>query len=67
MRHLSRVSVADVVALVALLCAVYGLGLLHQAAAWLGAAVGFGVASVELGKQEARRSLHQVDEKRRAV
>jgi len=50
---LARVSMSDLLAVVAVSAGLFGLSLLHQAAPWIGAAVVLGFVSVELGKREA--------------
>lgn len=51
---LSRVSVPDLLAIAAASCVIYGLSILHPAAPWIGAGVGLGFVSVELGKTERK-------------
>jgi len=52
---LSRISLSDLVGLLAVASGLYGLSLLHPAAPWMGAAVALGFVSVELGKREAKK------------
>lgn len=49
----AKVAVSDLVAVAAGACLLYGLALLHPAAPWIGAGLGGGFVSVELGKREA--------------
>ena len=49
---MALLALSDVLATACILCAVYGLSLLHAAAAWLGAALALGFVAVEVGKHE---------------
>jgi hypothetical protein len=55
---LARISVADIVGIIAAGCVVYGLGLFHPAAGWIAAGLALSTAAVELGKQEVADRLN---------
>jgi hypothetical protein len=52
---LANVAISDLLALACVASGLYGLAMLHPAAAWIGASVALGLVSVELGKREAAR------------
>jgi hypothetical protein len=54
-KALAKVALSDLLAIGGISSVVYGLAILHPAAAWIGAGVLAGWLSIELGRREAGR------------
>jgi hypothetical protein len=56
---LSGIALSDVLALVAVGLALYGLSILHPAAPWIGGGVACALVSIELAKRESARAKEE--------